>query len=162
MGRYGPKHVELTPMHQKTISAATLCISLECIYIAKNNTRTFQCQVPYRRFGKPIGPIFKGQAVQEECSLVLGSKHTFRLLISNRTTDHILLGRSHECFITAAQLPRTRFKRHYQYGRKKNLSVSLITSVRWLEHPSCHTNKIYKFHVIYFTRSEIQTSLNVD
>ena len=46
MDRYVPKHVELTPMHQQTISAATsLCISLECIYIAKNDTRTFQCQV---------------------------------------------------------------------------------------------------------------------
>ena len=33
MDRYGPKHVELTPEHQKTISAATLCVSLECIYI---------------------------------------------------------------------------------------------------------------------------------
>ena len=32
MDRYGPKHVELTPMHQQTISAVTLCISLECIY----------------------------------------------------------------------------------------------------------------------------------
>ena len=46
MDRYGPKHVELTPMHQYTISAATLCISLECIDIAKNDTRTFQCQCP--------------------------------------------------------------------------------------------------------------------
>ena len=35
MDRYGPKHVELTPEHQSTISAATLCISLECIYIVK-------------------------------------------------------------------------------------------------------------------------------
>ena len=35
MDRYGPKHVELTPMHQYTISVATLCISLECIYILK-------------------------------------------------------------------------------------------------------------------------------
>ena len=26
-------------------SATTLCISLDCIYIAKNDTRTFQCQV---------------------------------------------------------------------------------------------------------------------
>ena len=34
MDRYGPKHVELTLIHQQTISAATLCISLECIYIA--------------------------------------------------------------------------------------------------------------------------------
>ena len=45
MDRYGLKHVELTPMHQYTFSAATLCISLECIYIAKNDTWTFQCQV---------------------------------------------------------------------------------------------------------------------
>ena len=50
MDRYGPKHVELTPMHQKTISAATLCISLECICIAKNDTRTFQCQVDEDKF----------------------------------------------------------------------------------------------------------------
>ena len=27
------------------ISATTLCISLDCIHIAKNDTRTFQCQV---------------------------------------------------------------------------------------------------------------------
>ena len=32
MDRYGPKHVEVTPEHQQTISAATLCISLE-VYI---------------------------------------------------------------------------------------------------------------------------------
>ena len=50
MDRYGPKHVELTPEHQKTISAATLCISLECIYIAKNDARTFQCQVNVNSF----------------------------------------------------------------------------------------------------------------
>ena len=36
MDRYGPKHVELTPMHQKTFSAAALCISLDCIYIVIN------------------------------------------------------------------------------------------------------------------------------
>ena len=40
MDRYGPKHVELTPMHQQAISAATVCISLECIYIAY---KTCQC-----------------------------------------------------------------------------------------------------------------------
>ena len=33
MDRYSPKHVELTPEHQYTISAATLCISLDYIYI---------------------------------------------------------------------------------------------------------------------------------
>ena len=32
-------------INKHLISATTLCISLECIYIAKNDTRTFQCQV---------------------------------------------------------------------------------------------------------------------
>ena len=36
MDRYGPKHVELTPKYYKNlISATTLCISLDCMYIAK-------------------------------------------------------------------------------------------------------------------------------
>ena len=38
MDRYGPKHVELTPeysINKHLISVTTLCISLECIYIAK-------------------------------------------------------------------------------------------------------------------------------
>ena len=47
MDRYGPKHVELTPEHQQTISAATLCISLECIYIAKNDTPIFQYRINF-------------------------------------------------------------------------------------------------------------------
>jgi len=42
--------------------------------------------------GQPICPIFKGQAVQEECSLVPGSRNTFRLLTPMHTRDHIRLG----------------------------------------------------------------------
>ena len=33
MDRYGPKHVELTPMHQKTISVLQQCVSRWNVYI---------------------------------------------------------------------------------------------------------------------------------
>ena len=38
---WGTIYIHPNEMH----NVATLCISLECIYIAKNDARTFQCQV---------------------------------------------------------------------------------------------------------------------
>jgi len=111
--------------------------------------------------GQLICPIFKGQAVQEECSLVPGSRHTFRLLILKHTRDHISLGGLPECSNPAAQLSLTGLKRQSTNKAEKTHLFSLQQALRRLEHPSCHTNKICKFQLIYFTRSEFRTSFNV-
>jgi len=112
--------------------------------------------------GQSVCPIFKGQAVQEECGLFPGSRHTFRLLIPKHTRDHIRFGGLPEFSIPAAQLSLAGLKRQSTNKEEKKTHLfSLQRALRWLEHPSCHTNKIYKFQVKYFTRSELRTSFNV-
>ena len=48
------------------IGDATLCISLECIYIAKNDTRTFQCHVQYEQIFNYISR-FTTQQIYRVC-----------------------------------------------------------------------------------------------
>ena len=75
MNPWGPKHVELEPKWpiKNLLSEITLCILLDYIYIAKNDTRTLQCQVNFSVFGikdrvdgtensyVPDGPLFEFQ-----------------------------------------------------------------------------------------------------
>ena len=54
MDRYGPKNVKLTLIHQQTISAATVCISLECMNIADTDMFTISVFATTRK-AKAVG-----------------------------------------------------------------------------------------------------------